>query len=246
MDSVYDVLTAVEKVNKLIDKPVEKTGTYTLPPGAGVRLEACHLCYGYEPGKPILKDLSFLIPHGHKVCISGQDGAGKSTLLKLLLGVYKDFTGTLTLNDLPLGNYNLESVRQNTGILFAQENIFGGTLMENISLGRTGLDEAYVARLVQEVGLLSFVTTLPYGYDTELEPAGMRLPRNVVQKILLVRALAHKPKLLVMEEPWQNIEEPYVTQIQQLLLGLSDATVIVATRNKVFADRCDTNIHLNL
>lgn len=246
LDSVYDVLTAVEKISKLTDKPVEASGTYTLTPGAGVELEARHLHYGYEPGKWILKDLSFSIPHGSKVCISGQDGAGKSTLLKLLLGVYKDFTGSLTLNGLPVGNYNLESVRENTGILFAQENIFHGTLMENITLGRTSLDVAYIASLVKEVGLQPFLATLPNGYDTELEPTGMRLPRNVVQKILLVRALAHKPKLLVMEDPWQHIEDPYTTQIQQLFLELPDTTVIVATRNKAYAARCHTHIQLTL
>lgn len=246
LDSVYDVLTAVEKVSKLTDKPVEESGSYNLTRGAGVELEAHNLSYGYQPGKSILKNLSFSIPHGSKVCISGQDGAGKSTLLKLLLGVYKDFNGTLTINQLPIGNYNLESVRENTGILFAQENIFHGTLMENISLGRTGLDAAYITWLIKEVGLQPFFAALPYGYDTQLEPTGMRLPRNVVQKILLVRALAHKPKLLVMEEPWQNIEDQYTAQIQHLLLGLPDATVIVATRNKSFADRCHTNIHLTL
>ena len=244
LDSVYDVLTAVEKVNKLTDKPTEASGTYQFAPNAGVELEAVNLSYGYDAGKPILKNLSFGVPQNSKVCISGPDGAGKSTLLKLLLGVYKDFTGTLTLNGVPIANYNLEEVRKNTGILFAQENIFGGTLMENISLGRTGLDDAYIAWLVREVGLQPFLASLPNGYDTELDPTGRRLPRNVVQKILLVRALAHKPKLLVMEEPWQHIEERHTAQIQNLLLGLPDATVIVATQDKAFADRCQTHIHL--
>ena len=244
LDSVYDVLTAVEKVNKLTDKPTEASGTYQFAPNAGVELEAVNLSYGYDVGKPILKSLSFEVPQNSKVCISGPDGAGKSTLLKLLLGVYKDFTGTLTLNGVPIANYNLEEVRKNTGILFAQENIFGGTLMENISLGRTGLDDAYIAWLVREVGLQPFLASLPNGYDTELDPTGRRLPRNVVQKILLVRALAHKPKLLVMEEPWQHIEERHTAQIQDLLLGLPDATVIVATQDKAFADRCQTHIYL--
>ena len=244
LDSVYDVLTAVEKVNKLTDKPTEASGTYQFAPNAGVELEAVNLSYGYDVGKPILKNLSFEVPQNSKVCISGPDGAGKSTLLKLLLGVYKDFTGTLTLNGVPIANYNLEEVRKNTGILFAQENIFGGTLMENISLGRTGLDDAYIAWLVREVGLQPFLASLPNGYDTELDPTGRRLPRNVVQKILLVRALAHKPKLLVMEEPWQHIEDRHTAQIQNLLLGLPDATVIVATQDKAFADRCQTHIYL--
>lgn len=244
LDEVYDVLTAIEKISKLTEKPVETAGSYELEGGNGVLLEAKNLGFEYEAGKPTLAHLSFTLQKGEKVAITGNDGAGKSTLLRLLLGVYKDFTGTLTINKIPIGNYNLESLRKSTGILFPQENIFNGTLWENIAMGNAHIDKGYVSSLAAAIGLEHFITALPMGYDTDLDPTGKRLPRNVIQKILLLRALAPAPALLVMEEPWQGIEEQYKSRIQNLLLQLNKTTVIIATNDETFASRCNQSIQL--
>lgn len=244
LDSVYDVLTAVDKVSKLTDKPVEVTGHYDLPEGERISVKADRLSFGYEEGKPVLQDLSFSIREGEKVCISGKDGAGKSTLLKILTGTYADFTGALLINNIPMGNYNLVSLREKTGIFFPQENIFNGTLWENITMGRPDVEKSYVNHLARQTGLLAFLSTLPSGYDAELDPTGKRLPRNVIQKILLVRALANRPRLLLLEEPWQGIEEQYRTGIQDFLVQLEGTTVIIATNDESFAARCSQAIRL--
>ncbi|MEJ7912589.1 MAG: ATP-binding cassette domain-containing protein [Chitinophagaceae bacterium] len=245
LDSVYDVLTAVEKLSKLTDKPVETSGSYTLASINGVNLEAKALAFEYETGKPTFTNLSFTIQPGETVAITGTDGSGKSTLLRLLFGVYKNFTGSLSINNIPIGNYNLASLRQSTGILFPQENIFHGTLWDNISMGREDIDRNYVATLAAEIGLQSFIASLPIGYDTDLDPTGKRLPRNVIQKVLLLRALAHKPQLLVMEEPWQGIEQLYKSNIQHLLLQLKHTTIIIATNDISFVSRCNQTIQLH-
>ncbi|MGV3656908.1 MAG: peptidase domain-containing ABC transporter [Chitinophagaceae bacterium] len=244
LDSAYDVLTAVEKVSKLTDKPVEEPGSIELDPANAVSIEAGQLQFAYEQGKPIISNLSFQIQRGQKVCITGLDGSGKSTLLKLLLGIYKDFTGTLTINGVPIGNYNLASLRDSTGILFPYENIFEGTIWENITMGKEGIDSAYVYRLAAQTGLQPYIASLPSGYDTALDATGKRLPRNVVQKLLLVRALAHRPRLLLLEEPWQGIEEQYQSSIQKLLLQTEGATVLIATNDQEFAQQCDNVIRL--
>jgi len=244
LDSVYDVLTAIEKVSKLTDKPIESWGSYALSSTKGMTVEAKALGFEYESGKPTFSNLSFTLSPGQKAAIIGNDGSGKSTLLRLLLGVYQNFTGSLSVNNIPIGNYNLESLRKTTGILFPQENIFHGTLWENISMGRENLDKNYIETLALEMGLQPFISSLPTGYDTDLDPTGKRLPRNVIQKILLLRALAHKPQLLVMEEPWQGIEAQYKTNIQNLLLQLENTTVVIATNDASFASRCHQTISL--
>jgi ABC-type bacteriocin/lantibiotic exporter with double-glycine peptidase domain len=94
------------------------------------------------------------------------------------------------------------------------------------------------------LGLHAFLSTLPLGYDTYLDPTGKRLPANVIQKILLIRALAHKPRLLVMEEPWLDIEEQYKADIQELILGLKETTIFVVSRDEAFAKQCDQIINL--
>lgn len=246
LDGVYDVLTAVEKVSKLTDKPVETSGTYELLTAAGVGVQGTNLQFGYAPERPVLRDLSFSIQPDEKVCIGGQDGSGKSTLLKLLAGTYSDFGGSLLINGVPLANYDLVSLRSQTGILFPHENIFHGTLWDNIAMGNEAIDRAYVNYLAGRIGLMPFIGGLRQGYDTELDPGGVRLPLNVVRKILLVRALAHQPRLLLLEEPWQGVEEHYKAQIQELLLHeLPGTTVLVATTDETFARRCNQTINLN-
>ena len=244
LDSVYDVLTAVEKIGKLIDKPLETSGKYEIANSIALSVEAQNMSFGYEAERQIIQNLTFQVSAGEKACITGNDGSGKSTLLKLLTGGYKDFSGSLLINDIPIGNYNLASLRERMGILFSQENVFHGTLWENITMGKPVIDKEHINYLSGLTGLNAFLSSLPLGYDTELDPTGNRLPRNVIQKILLVRALAHKPQLLLMEEPWLGIEEQYRVDIQHMLLQLKDTTVIIAANDENFAARCNQTINL--
>lgn len=245
LDSVYDVMTSVEKINKLTEKPVEENGSYVLDEEEEVTIELKGVSFGYSEEEKILKSLSAKIAGGQKVCITGNDGAGKTSLLKLLTGVYKDFDGAVLINEVPIGNYNLQSLRGSTGIKLSHQDIFHGTLWENIVVGNDSADRRYIIQLIQKTGLQHFISTLKNGFDTELDPTGKRLPQNVVQKLLLVRALAGKPKLLLLDEPFINLEEQTKTSIQNLLLNeLNGVTVIVASNDAAFAKKCDTIIHL--
>ena len=113
-------------------------------------------------------------------------------------------------------------------------------------MGKRDIDRRRIQELCEKTGLRSFVASLPEGYDAELDPAGKRLPKSVVQKILLVRALAHNPSLLIMEEPWLGIEEEYSQKIQELILGAGDTTVIVATTDEAFSRKCNQVIQLEV
>ena len=243
LDSVYDIMTAVEKIGKLTDKPVESSGSYQHHSPSPIAIQVKELCFGYN-NKQVIRNLNFEIRAGNKVCITGKAGSGKSTLLKLLTGLYKDFEGQLLVNKVPIGNYDLPSLRQKMGILFQQENIFHGTLWENLVMGNHGIDKHIINDLCEKTGLQSFFSSLPAGYDTVLHPTGKRLPRSVVQKILLIRALAPQPSMLIMEEPWQGIEEEYRDSIQDIILNNSHTTVIVATADKAFSKKCNQIIEL--
>ena len=244
LDSVYDVLTAIEKIEKITDKPMEVGGTYQLTSSAPLKVEATNIGFNYTHDKQIINNLSFTIAPGNTACIIGKDGAGKSTLLKILTGVYTDINGSIMINDVPMGNYNLNNLRDKIGFYFPAENIFQGSLWENITMGRINIDKDYINYLSDKVGLKNYLATLPKGYDTHLDPTGKKLPRNVIQKIILIRALAHQPKLLILEEPWQGMEEHFIKDIQQLLLGLKNTTVIVATNDEYFIKQCNQIIEI--
>ena len=247
LDSVYDVLTSVEKIGKLTDKPLEENGSYLLPESEkGISVEVKNLSFGYTDQQKILNNISFAIQPGETVCITGREGSGKSTLLKLVSGSYKEFEGALLINEVPVGNYELASLRSQTGILLNELDIFHGTLLENISMGNTEIDVQKIIPLFREVGLHSFLASQKDGFDTWLDPTGKRLSRNVIQKILLVRALAGNPKLLLLEEPWLGIEQPYQDQIKKILLNnFPGTTILIVSNDSEFAAQCDKTIDVS-
>ena len=243
LDNVYSALTSVEKINKLLDKPAETEGT--LPAGnQPVKVEFKNVSFQYEEDKPILQNLSFIINAGDKAALSGPNGSGKSTVLKLLTGAYPGFTGSILINEVPIGNYSLASLRSITGILLNQQDVFLGTLWDNLTMGATNVDRDYLLYLCKQTGLDSFVGAQKKGFDTELHPTGKRLARGVIQKILLVRALAQKPKLLLLEQPTDGIEGEDKKSIEQLLLQLKHTTLIAISADDDFIRSCPAAINL--
>lgn len=246
LGSVYDTLTAVEKASEITDKPVEKNGTLMLSDASnGVKLEMKDVSFSYTGETDILQNISLKINPNEKVCISGKDSSGKSTLLKLMTGSYTDFNGSILIDDVPLGNYNLSSLRAQTGVLMNQQDIFQGTLLENIALGNPAITIDVVKEYAARTGLHDFIAAQKDGYDTLLDPTGKRLPRNVVHRILLVRALVSKPRLLLLEEPWMNMSREHRSQILQLLNEIKNTTLVVVTNDQEFIQQCDKVIVMN-
>ena len=239
LESVYDTLTSIEKIGNLTDKPVEKDGTFELAKSdQGLTIDMRNVSFSYSDEKDVLLDISLQIDSGDKVCVMGKDSSGKSTLLQLMAGAYTDFKGMILINDVPLGNYALDSVRSQTGVMMNVQDIFQGTIRENISLGEGDVAMESIVDLAGRVGLNDYVDTLGAGYDTMLGPVGKRLPRNVTQKLLLVRALASRPRLLLLEEPWLNTEPGHRLRIMKLLNELPNTTVVVVSNDEEFAAGC--------
>lgn len=244
LDKIYDVLTSIEKITKVTGKPTEDNGNIVLPDNEkNVSVTARNLSFGYEAGNLALKDLSFHIPAGKKVCVKGVYCAGKSTLLRLLSGAYQSFEGSLYINDIPIGNYDLDSLRANTGILLSIQDIFQGTIKENVTLGDGNISYGQMDELAKIVGLKQFIDSKREGYDMFIQPTGQHLSGRIIKKILLMRALMHQPHFLLLEEPWLGLEEQYVQQIKDYLFKYS-ATTIVVTNDEDFAAKCDIVLEL--
>ncbi len=246
LDKVYDVLTSIEKLGKVLDKPLEKTGTLALEQGeTGIQLSMQNVTFGYNDAYNVLSDISFDIPSGSKVCIMGSDGSGKSTLLRLFTGSYQQFEGNVLMNRVPIGNYDQDTLRARTGILFHQQDIFQGTIYENISLGDRSVTANQILDVARKVGLESFIVSLKQGFDTPIDPAGKRLSTGVIRKILLLRALISQPRLLLLEDPWLGYEEGDTERIKNYLLNETpEATVMVAANDEDFARKCDFVIEM--
>jgi ATP-binding cassette, subfamily B, bacterial len=247
LDKVYDLLTSLEKLGKVIDKPLEKEGTLQLAEGTkGMAVVMNELSFGYIPERKIIENISFTVTSGSKACIMGSDGSGKSTIIKLLTGSYHTFSGNITIDGVPIGNYDPDSLRAETGILFNQQDIFQGTLYENIVLGNTSISTNEIIDLAEKIGLRDFILSLKQGFDTEIEPTGRRLPGGTVRKILLLRALVGSPRLLLLEEPWLGFDEASQQKIKQYLLTqIPSITTIIITNDEMYARSCDLVVQMN-
>ena len=250
LDKVYDVLTSVEKLGKVTDKPIEEEGTVELiEENEGLSVELNNVSFNYtnneSPAHDILSNVNLRIASNEKVCIMGRGGAGKSTLLRLLTGAYKNFSGSLLINDMPVPNYKLQSLRSQTGILFSQEDIFEGTLLENIAMGWPNIPGQHILEVASKIGLKKYISELPQGFNTPLFPAGKKMPQKIIQKILLLRALINHPRLVMLEEPFNGIEEEIKQQIIDYLLNdTPHQTMLIISNDEQFAAKCDKVIYM--
>lgn len=245
LDKVYDTLTSIDKLSKVLDSEVENTGTVMLSNvSEGVSLKFNHVNFAYSNGDNVLSDVTFSVQPGQFVCICGSSGSGKSSLLRLLTGAFKNFDGQVLIDDVPVGNYNLNSLRAQTGILLSQQDIFHGTLLENITMGNTSISLKEITALTEKVGLNDFVHAQKDGFDTILDPLGKKLSKKVRQNILLLRALIGKHRLLLLEEPFEHLDANQKNGVLNFLRNDKTATIIIASETESVMNECDVVFQL--
>lgn len=246
----YDVLTATEKLGQVTDLELEREGGVRVDDfcaDEALAVELRNLSYQYEDAdSPVLKNLDLQVKAGERVAVTGYNASGKSTLMQVLSVLKHDFSGALLFNGLPLQNLDLRSLRQNIGDLSSQEDLFKGSVQENITLGREQVGLQRVLEVMEAVGLGDFMREMPQGIDTELLPGGKNIPGSAVNKILVARAIAANPKLLAMEEPTRSLNFRDRVRIAQLLTDKSRAwTLLAVTEDPLMASMCDRVLVMN-
>jgi ABC-type bacteriocin/lantibiotic exporter with double-glycine peptidase domain len=246
----YDVLTATEKLGQVTDLPIEREDGIRVEEfcrDKPLEVELRDLSYTYSDGQvPVLKDINLKIEAGVRLAVTGYNASGKSTLAMVLSVLKREFTGSLLFNGLPKQNLHLRSLRQNIGDFSSQEEIFKGSLLENITLGRPDATLNDVLRTCESVGLSEFLRQLPQGINTELLPGGKNIPRSIITKILVSRAIIKEPKMLVMEEPLSFLNLRDRLRIARLLVERSSPwTLVVFTQDPLLASLCDKLIVLS-
>ncbi len=245
LDSAYDVITGLEKIASVTESPVEQSGQLSLDIQKGMDIEMTGFSFAFDPDKKLLDSISLRIKPGQKVSITGPEGSGKSILLRMFTGNYQDFQGSFQINHFPIQNYSLESLRKHTGILLHSQEIFGGSLWENISLGRKEISPEMILQVAKELQFDHLLSSFPNGFQTKIEPIGKKTPHTIIRKILLLRALCGNKKLLLLEEPWAGLDAQSKESVKKYLLSRpSDTTVIVVTDDADFNRLTDHQINL--
>ena len=245
LDSAYDVITGLEKIASVTESPLEHSGSMDLNADKGLEIQLADFSFSFDEDKKVLDSINLQLLPGQKVSITGPEGSGKSMLLRILTGNYQDFQGSFQINHFPIHNYSLKSLRKKTGILLHGQEIFGGSLWENISLGQNEITGEVILQKANELGFDDLLNHFPSGFETIIEPIGKKTPQTIIRKILLLRALCGNKKLLLLEEPWAGLESHNKATIKKYLLNLpADTTVVVVSDDADFNKLTDQQINM--
>lgn len=234
LETVYDTLVAVEKLGHIMDLELENpkgNEKVITPEPKGLKFGMENV--SFQPNdakKPILSDISLTIYPGQKVVVTGKSGSGKSAFLALLSGLYEDYQGKILVNDLSIDMIQLDKFRSMVGDCLEMEQIFHGTIQENIIVGRE-FDEKQLDFILDLVDLKDYIYQLPDDLNTELQPEGKGLSKRLVQSILVARSLMGKPKAMIMENALLHLFDEVKKRIIDYLMT-GDWTLIVVTKDE--------------
>ncbi|MEZ4800038.1 MAG: ATP-binding cassette domain-containing protein [Flavobacteriales bacterium] len=247
MDTFYDLLTALEKVGTVTDLPLESDEGQDLGSTEcekGVQISFNNVTFQYPDGHyPVIRHLTFDIAAGESVCFTGPEGEGKTTALKLLAGLFDNFEGSISYNGLPIRSIRLDSLRSLFGDNLNESHIFKGTIEENISAGVASVSQKDIKWACELVELDEYIATSEMGFQTNIDPEGTRLPSTIVKKILMARALAKKPKVLLIEDNGLHGNEEFRYQFYRSILDKKNGwTVIIISNDRDVVNMCDSKI----
>lgn len=235
VDVVYDVLTAVEKIGQVTDIPLESNNGLNLKvanDAKGLRVEAKNVSYIYPEEKtPSLNKLNLNLEAGEKVVITGLNGSGKNTFVQILSGILNKFSGQVVVEGCSIRNINRDSLHQYISNNIITEEIFEGTLEENIRMGKPDIELTKVVEAIEIAGLHDFANSLENGIFTELLPSGKGLSGSTVKKIIFARNIVKSPKLLIFNDLFQNIDKQERVKILDYLFSDKANHTLIAISN---------------
>jgi ATP-binding cassette subfamily B protein len=194
--------------------------------------------FAYDPERPILHDVSFSIPAGHKIAVVGPSGAGKSTLARLLFRFYDVDAGRILVNGQDVRAVTQESLRAAIGIVPQDTVLFNDSLRYNIAYARHGASQSDIEAAARAANIHSFITRLPAGYDTVVGERGLKLSGGEKQRVAIARAILKNPRILVFDEATSSLDSH---SEQAILESLSSAardhtTLVIAHRLSTVVD----------
>jgi len=203
---------------------------------SGIRFDKVN--FHYQPERPILFDVSFEVPAGHKIAIVGASGAGKSTIARLLFRFYEATDGSIAINGQDIRSVTQASLRAAIGIVPQDTVLFNDTIYYNIAYARTQVSQAEVIEAAQLANIHTFIESLPKGYDTVVGERGLKLSGGEKQRVAIARAILKKPKILIFDEATSSLDSKSEQLIQAALskVAANHTTLVIAHRLSTIVD----------
>jgi ATP-binding cassette subfamily B protein/subfamily B ATP-binding cassette protein MsbA len=235
---VYVALQAqsasIDRVLEVLDAPPDVAEKPGAPPPEAVRghVQFNHVTFGYEPGRPVLRDVSLEARPGQAVAIVGPTGAGKSTLVNLIPRFFDPTEGRVLLDGLDLRDLPLRHLRAHVALVMQEPFLFPFTVAENIAFGRPDAPRAEIESAARAANAHAFIEKLPKGYDTPLGQRGATLSGGERQRLSIARALLKNAPILILDEPTSALdaetEQSVMQAVERLMRGRT--TFIIAHR----------------
>ena len=180
----------------------------------------------------VLRDVSFVLDPGETVAVVGHTGAGKTTLISLLMRFYDVQRGAIRIDGVDIKDMDLRELRSRFGTVLQDPFLFSGTVAGNIRLGTEWIEDADVERAAEEVNLADFIRTLPGGFKEEVRERGSTLSTGQKQLISFARALAHDPKILILDEATSSVDTETEFRVRDALSRMVEGrtSLIIAHR----------------
>jgi ATP-binding cassette subfamily B protein len=237
---LQSAMAASERIFKLLDTPVQvvSPAVTTRPAGPG-RIEFDHVWFAYHDTAEgdqapdwVLRDVTFTIEPGETAAIVGHTGAGKTTLISLLLRFYDVQKGAVRIDGVDIKDMDLAELRSRFGVVLQDPFLFSGTIGGNIRLGTQRIQDKDVEKAAEDVNLADFIRALPKGFDEEVRERGSTLSTGQKQLISFARALAHEPKILILDEATSSVDTETEFRVRDALSRMVEGrtSLIIAHR----------------
>jgi ATP-binding cassette, subfamily B, multidrug efflux pump len=252
---LQSAMAASERIFKLLDAPMEvvSPAVTKTPQGPG-RIEFDHVWFAYrdtaedskvsesgngsgstgDGSQPdwVLRDVTFAIEPGETVAVVGHTGAGKTTLISLLMRFYDVQKGAVRIDGVDVKEMDLAGLRSRFGVVLQDPFLFTGTIGGNIRLGTERIQDAHVQQAAEDVNLAEFIRELPKGFDEEVRERGSTLSTGQKQLISFARALAHEPKILILDEATSSVDTETEFRVRDALARMVEGrtSLIIAHR----------------
>lgn len=206
LEVFYDLMAAIDKLGGVVDLPLERSGGEASLTGSGpIHIALQNLRVKFENRPEALYIQNFQLAAGARLGLIGHHGSGKSTLTDILFGLRQQESGAVLFNEIDSRDVPLEQLRRSVAIVKGIE-IFPGTILDNIRMGRREIGHARVREVLEQLGMLDGVLGLKNGLETELHPSGRPLSQSQACRLMLARAIVGNPRLLVIDDALEQID----------------------------------------
>ena len=249
VNMVLSAVAGTERVMDMLDRePEMDQGTVTLEGGAWSngtphrgRIECTDMSFGYVPGHPVLKHISFTAEPGKKIALVGSTGAGKTTITNLLNRFYEIEGGRITYDGIDLRDIRKQDLRGTLSMVLQDTHLFTGTVRENIRFGRLDATDREVEQAAELANADFFIRHLPQGYDTVLTADGSSLSQGQRQLLAIARAAVANPTVLVLDEATSSIDTHTEKLIEAGMNRLMEGRTVFIIAHRLSTVRdCDT------